>query len=167
MSKYCPDCGTLLHPQYLESEGKDIDYCDTCQKYVFPTFNSAVSMIVLDEKKENILLIQQYNKHANILVAGYINKGEDAEEACKRELKEEVGLTPISISFNHSHYFKPSNTLMLNFTVIVKDTKVTPNEEIDSYEWFPIEKAKEAIKPNSLAQDFLLGFLENNWHFSI
>ena len=47
-----------------------------------------------------ILLIQQYGKARNILVAGYVNKGESAEEAVVREVKEETGLTVVDYRFN-------------------------------------------------------------------
>ncbi|WP_278690824.1 NUDIX domain-containing protein, partial [Clostridium baratii] len=36
--------------------------------------------------------MQQYGRVDNILVAGYINKGEDAEQTLVREVKEETGL---------------------------------------------------------------------------
>ena len=59
--------------------------------------------------------------------------------------------------FNRSHYFKPSNTLMLNFTAIVEDEETHPNREIDSYSCFPVSEAKEQIYKGSLAEKFLLG----------
>lgn len=47
-------CGTKLEKKWLESEGKEIPYCPTCKDYRFPVFNTAVSMIVMNEDKDKI-----------------------------------------------------------------------------------------------------------------
>lgn len=44
---------------------------------------------------------------------------------------------------------------MINFTVTVSGA-VTPNQEIDDWDWFSIKDAKKAIKDGSLAESFLL-----------
>lgn len=163
---YCMACGTKLEMKYLESEGREIPYCPSCQDYRFPVFNTAVSMIVMNASKDSILLIKQYGLDSYILVAGYINKGEDAEHAACREVKEETGLDVETVHFNHSHYFAPSNTLMLNFTVTVADTHVHEDWEIDSYRWFSPSDAQKHIRRPSLAQAFLDGYLEQKWDFS-
>jgi len=161
---YCMQCGTKLEKKWLESEGKEIPYCPTCKDYRFPVFNTAVSMIVMNEDKDKILLIRQYGRDSYILVAGYVNQGEDAETAVKREVKEELGLDVKTLHFNRSHYFAPSNTLMLNFTVTVAGT-LNPNEEIDSYEIFTIEEARKNIRRPSLAQAFLDGYFDEKYSF--
>lgn len=67
--KYCVECGTKLITKYLENEG-DIPFCTSCNAYGFPIYNTAVSMIVVNEKTQKILLIQQYGRPFYILVAG-------------------------------------------------------------------------------------------------
>ena len=162
---HCFACGTKLRPRYLASEGKDIPYCDTCQDYRFEIFNTAVSMIVCSPDREKILLIRQYGGQEYILTAGYVNKGEDAEDAAAREIREETGLTVQSVHFNRSHYFQPSNTLMLNFTAVVTDTGVHANSEVDAWNWFTKEEARQAIRRGSLAEAFLLGWMDGEYHF--
>ncbi len=162
---YCTQCGTKLITRYLKSEGKEIPYCPECREFRFPVFSTAVSMIVTNQAKDQVLLIKQYGGDSYILTAGYINKGEDAEDAAVREIKEETGLTAIKVSFNHSHYYAPSNTLMLNFTAVVEDMELHPNGEIDSYCWFSWEEARKNIRRNSLAQAFLNGYLDQKWVF--
>ncbi len=160
---YCMHCGTKLIRRYLKNEG-DIPYCTTCQEYRFPVFNTAVSMIIMNEEEDQILMIRQYGGDEYILVAGYVNKGEDAEDAAIREVREETGLTVTSVRFNHSHYFAPSNTLMLNFAVTVKG-EVNCNEEVDTWAWFTPEEARINIRKNSLAKAFLLGWLDGVYNF--
>ena len=74
MMEYCMFCGTRLYDKELEGEGK-IPFCDSCGEYRFPLFSTAVSMIVLNQAKNRIMLIKQYGRDRYILVAGYVNKG--------------------------------------------------------------------------------------------
>ena len=163
--KHCMECGAKLRKKYLDGEGM-VPYCDHCGQYRFPVFNTAVSMIVTNEDQSKIILIKQYGKPHYILVAGYVNKGEDAEDAAVREVKEEMGLDVVKAHFNHSHYFAPSNTLMLNFTVTVAGTEPVPNREIDSWCWFDREEALRQIKKGSLAGAFLKGYFTGEYSFT-
>lgn len=157
---YCMVCGNQLHLKHLEGEG-EIPYCDKCGDYRFPVFNTAVSMIITTKKKSRILLIKQAGKDEYVLCAGYVKKGEDAEDAVARELREELGLEAQAIRFNRSHYYKPTNTLMLNYTVIVGvEDEPIPNEEVDSWKWFMKGQSILNIKRDSLAQKFLVGYLD-------
>lgn len=159
--KYCSECGSQFVLKELENEGM-VNYCPTCQKYQFPLYNVAVSMIVVNKENNQILLIQQYNKLDYILVAGYVNKGEALEDAVKREVKEETGMQVTSLQFNRTKFYEPSNTLMCNFTAFVDhDKELHTNNEVDNYHWFDQEEAKVNIKANSLAAYFLNQYLEN------
>jgi NAD+ diphosphatase len=152
IGKFCRECGTKLEPRELEHEGV-VPYCPTCGQFRFPQYNVAVSMIVVNEEKDEILLIQQYGRPTYILVAGYVSRGEGLEEAVIREVKEETGLTVSHMKFNRTQFFEESDTLMCNFTAFVKNTEgFDPNYEIDSCKWFSREGARANIRPNSLAE---------------
>lgn len=126
-------------------------------------YNVAVSMIVINEQTGEILLIKQYGRPFFILVAGYVNRGEPLEHAVGREIKEETGMTVNHVKFNRTSFFEPSNTLMCNFTAFVKDaSELSPNREIDSYQWFTPEEARQNIRPNSLAERFLNAYLDES-----
>lgn len=163
--KHCMACGAKLGLKYHEGEGREIPWCPECGAFRYPMFNTAVSMVVLNRRKDRTFLIRQYGKPHYILVAGYVNQGEDAEDAVVRELREEMDFTVESIHYNCSHYFAPSNTLMLNFTVTVAEDEPHPNEEIDSWSCFTLDEAREAVKPSSLARAFLLRYLDGKAEF--
>lgn len=160
---YCYKCGTKLIDREHEHEGL-IPYCEKCGEYRYPVFSTACSMIVLNPKRDKILLIKQYGKNRNVLVAGYINKGENAEAAVAREVMEEIGIEVKSISYNKSEYFEPSNTLMLNFTCVAEseDLSCVNCDEVDSAEWFDFKRARINVMHNSVAERFLLFFLDNS-----
>lgn len=158
---FCSVCGTRLYPKMCGDEGM-VQYCDNCKEFRFPMYNSAVSNVIFNKSKNKLLLIQQYGMKANILVGGYINKGETPQQALQREIMEEVGLKAVSWDYNDSIYFEKSNTLIHNFVVTVDNEKFKIKEdEVDLAQWFTIEQAVEQIKPNSLARKFLLRALRD------
>ena len=159
-NNYCRECGTKLVPRELENEGI-VPYCPSCEKYRFPQYNVAVSMIVVNEEKDEILLIQQYGRPSYILVAGYVSRGEALEDAVVREVREETGMTVSRVKFNGTQFFEKSDTLMCNFTAFVKDaSELDPNYEIDACKWFTRDEARANIRPDSLAEWFLVSYLE-------
>ncbi|MGI6191713.1 MAG: NUDIX domain-containing protein [Eubacterium sp.] len=157
--KYCIECGSPLELRTIPDEGP-VPYCPACRAFRFPNFNVNCSMIVMNPKKDHIALIRQYGGSEYILVAGYVRKGEDAEDTVVREVNEELGVRVTNLKFNRTHYFPPSNTLMVNFTVTIDTEDLQPNEEIDSYQWFTLEEARVNIKKGGLAQIFLNGYLD-------
>ena len=160
IQKHCFECGTALVERELDGEGV-VPYCPECQQFRFPMYNVAVSMIVINEQNGTILLIKQSGKPSFVLVAGYVNRGEQVEHAVGREIKEETGMTVSRIQFNRTSFFEPSNTLMCNFTAFMKDdSELSTNAEIDSFQWFSPEEARQNIRPNSLAERFLNAYLD-------
>ena len=89
----------------------------------------------------------------HILLAGYVSQGKNAEATVAREIDEELGLKVKSLTFNATKYYERSNSLMINFTVTVSGA-VTPNQEIDDWDWFSIKDAKKAIKDGSSCRKF-------------
>jgi NAD+ diphosphatase len=157
--KYCIECGTNLVAKHLENEG-EIPYCHSCKEYRFPVFSTAVSMIVVNQNQDKVLLIQQYNKKEFILVAGFVNKGENAEQAVLREIDEELGMKVLELRYNSSQYFQKSNTLIFNYTCIVLDEALDGiTDEVDFAKWFSFAEARDNIKKDSLAQTFLENYI--------
>lgn len=160
IQKHCHECGAALIENELENEGI-VPYCPECGQYRFPMYNVAVSMVVRNKENGKILLIQQYGKGTYVLVAGYVNRGESAEDAVVREVKEETGMTVTELKFNRTQFFERSNTLMCNFTAFVEnDSELNTNEEIDLCNWFTPDEARANIRPDSLAQFFLNSYLD-------
>ena len=156
--KHCMACGAALKMKYHPDEETMVPFCERCGDWRFPVFSAAVSMVTLSPDRKRVLLIRQYGRPFWILPAGYINRGEDAESAVCREIREELGLGVLSLRFNRTHYYPPSNTLMLNFEAAADSVDVRPNKEVDDWRWFDEKGARENVRPDSLAQRFLEGY---------
>lgn len=157
--KHCVECGEKLELKELEHEGL-IPYCNNCNEFRFPIFSSAVSMIVLNKTEDKVLLVKQYGTGKYRLPAGYINKGEDAEETVVREMEEELGVRPIKIQIQRTKYFEKSNTLMINFSAVLDSEEINPNYEIDEYAWFPIEEGLEELSKATIALYFFKCYMD-------
>lgn len=162
IQKRCHECGEVLIEKELKGEGI-IPFCPKCDQYRFPMYNVAVIMIVINKETGKILLIQQYGRPRNILVAGYVSRGESLENAVVREIKEETGMTVTGLTFNRTKFFDKSNSLMCNFTAFVdNDSELCVNEEIDKYDWFTPDEARKEILQGSLAAEFLNAYLDEH-----
>ena len=162
--RYCMHCGSRLDEKYLMGEGM-VPYCPECGEFRFPVYRTAVSLIIMNKSLDKVLLIRQFGKDAYTLAAGQVSRGEDAEDAVRREVCDEMGLKLLEWHYNRSHYFAPSNTLMLSFTAIVEEGEPHLDSEIDACTWFDVEEARTAVRNRSLAQAFLNGFFDGEYRF--
>ena len=151
---YCPVCGKLLRLRPHPTEPPTA-WCESCGDWRFPLYSAAVSVILLNPTRDRMLLIRQYGETEPVLVAGYVDKGETAEEALLREVREELGMTARSPRFLGSHYYAPSETLMLNFLALLEEDEASPGPEVDSWEWVRVEDAARLVKPGGLAETLL------------
>ena len=156
---YCIECGEKLIMKPCGIDG-DVPYCPKCQAFRFPMYNSAISAIVFNPDKTKILLSRQYGRDHQILIAGYINKGENAKQALIRELKEEVDLNVVDYHYNDNEYFARTNTLIHNYAVVSDSEDFHLTSEVDDAKWYDIDEVLTVIKPNSLAKHFVELYLK-------
>ena len=151
---HCQECGNKLILKFCENEGL-VPYCETCGEYRFPPFKTAVSMCVVNRALDKILLARHTNGQM-LLLAGYVKKGESAEKAIAREIREETGLNVVKTKYVASRYHEPRNVLMLNFIVSVTDGELKCNpEEITDAGWYDFDEALKTVTGDSTAAFFL------------
>lgn len=153
---FCRNCGEKLTLRFKENEGL-VPYCDKCAEFKFPYFPVAVSMTVVNRAENKILLAKHAGEEEFTLLAGYIKKGESAEKAIPRELKEETRLTAIKWRYFSSRYHAEHDVLMLNFIVTAEEETPVLNEELTETRWCTLEEARELIQKNSTAEYFIHG----------
>ncbi len=151
---YCRECGQKLSLRFCENEGL-IPYCGQCEAYMFPQFSVAVSMVVTNRTQDKILLAKHAEDDDFILFAGYVKKGENAEKTVPREIKEELGLSVVKAKYMSSRYHAKKDVLMLNFIVVVEDTPIKLNQEIEEARWCTPEDALSLIRKGTTAEFFL------------
>lgn len=152
--RYCMRCGAPLVRREHPTDGS-VPYCECCGDYRFPVFSTAVSVIVENPAGTELLMIRQYGEPHPVFVAGYVDKGECAEHAVRRELLEELGIAAGAPRYLGSHYYAPSETLMLNYAVTAAAREARPNAEVDDWFWLSAAEAEAAVLPGGLAEKLL------------
>lgn len=155
--KHCSVCGSALEMRFLQDEGKEIPYCPQCSEYRFEMFNVAVCVAIFTPKHDKVMMMRQYGRDKYNFLGGYVNKGENAEEALVREMNEEMGMKPLSYTPMFSMYYVPSNTLMLAFyaEVAEEDLSGRKTDEVDDAKWFTYAEAQEVVIKGAVAERLL------------
>ena len=110
-NKFCGKCGELLTHDVKERALK----CGKCQNLVYPKITPAIIVGVIDGDR---LLMTKYSNRLHkkyALVAGFMEIGESAEEAVRREVFEEVGLKVKNIRYYKSQPWGFSGSLLLGY----------------------------------------------------
>ena len=154
---YCPVCGKKLDLRQHPVDGA-VPFCEACCDWRYPLYSTAVSVTILNPERTELLLIRQYGEPGLVFVAGYVDKGETAEDAVRREVREELGMTAENLRFHKSRFYAPSETLMLHYSCTVPEAAAQPNAEVDAWEWVPLEEVLGRLAPGlavELYEDYL------------
>ena len=145
--RYCPECGSKLVDHPAGDDGM-VPFCENCNRYYFDGFPTAVLTMVVNDKNEICMELQKYlsDEYWNF-VSGYVTPGETAEEAARREVKEEVGIELESLHYVSSYWYVPKGILMLGFVGKAISDKITPSSEVNQAKWVPYQEARALFFP--------------------
>lgn len=131
-TKFCGVCGGQMHFHTDISKR-----CEMCGKEVWPQLATAV--IVLIRRGDEVLLARGRNFRSEFygLIAGFVETGETLEEAVKREVMEETGLTIKNIQYFDSQPWPYPSGLMVGFTADYESGEIhVQREELTKAGWF-------------------------------
>lgn len=152
---FCPDCGQHLTAHPIGDEGL-VPFCETCRRPWFDGFSTCIIAAVMNEKCEVLLQRETRRPDREVLVAGYIKPGESAEDAARREVAEETGLTATSLRYVASYAHMDGNQLMLGFCVQAEGDGHADSSEVVSARWCTLHDAVAALKAGSIAQQVVM-----------
>jgi len=136
---FCAQCGKRTSP----AKGAIIRVCQACSTEHYPRVNPVAIMLVTHEDK--LLLGRQpgWPEGSFSTLAGFVSQGEDLEEACIREVKEEVGLDVTNVSYLMSQTWPFPSQLMLGLQCEASGTDITLDEnELEAAQWFTREETE-------------------------
>lgn len=147
-NQFCSKCGGSLK----DHEELTARVCEHCGKTYFPRIEPCV--IILVNKGDKILLARhvQRNQDVYACIAGFIEVGETAEHAVKREIFEEVGIHVKNIRYRGSQSWPFPDQLMMAFTAEYESGEIkTQEDEISDAQWFDREGCPATPQPGSIA----------------
>jgi len=152
---FCPDCGQRLTAHPIGDEGL-VPWCDACQRPWFNAFSTCIIAAVMNAKGEVLLQRETRRPDREVLVAGYIKPGESAEDAARREIAEETGLTATSLRYIASYPHMDGNMLMLGFAATAEGDAHAASSEVVSSRWCTQDEAVAALREGSIAQQVVM-----------
>ncbi len=116
---------------------------------VFPRIEPAVMALVTSRDGKRVLLANNRQWHPNrfALIAGFVDPGENLEEAIAREVYEETGLHALSTEYRMSDVWPFPRSLMICYRVRVDENEpiIHHDGEIRAARWFTAAELREAI----------------------
>jgi NAD+ diphosphatase len=148
--RYCGRCGTRTEL----TEGERAMHCPACGLDAFPRLAPAV--IVLVEREDGrALLARNVNFRMDMYscLAGFVEPGENLEQAVRREVKEEVGVELADVNYWGSQPWPFPHSLMVGFhaTYGGGDIVCAPDEIADAG-WFAPEELPSVPSGISIAR---------------
>ena len=157
---HCPDCGQALSARSLGDEGL-VPWCESCQRPWFDSFSTCIIAAVMNSRGEVLLQRETRRPDREVLVAGYIKPGESAEDAARREIAEETGLTVTAMRYVASYPHMDGNMLMLGFAATAEGEPNPDSTEILSDRWATTEDAVASLREGSIAQQVVMAILSD------
>ena len=157
---HCPDCGQALSTRSLGDEGL-VPWCESCQRPWFDSFSTCIIAAVMNSRGEVLLQREIRRPDREVLVAGYIKPGESAEDAARREIAEETGLTVTAMRYVASYPHMDGNMLMLGFAATAEGEPNPDSSEILSDRWATMEDAVRSLREGSIAQQVVMAIRDH------
>jgi NAD+ diphosphatase len=155
--RFCGACATPTEPV----AGERARICPSCELASFPRLAPAV--IVAVERGAEILLGRgpQFPPGIYSAIAGFVEPGESAEEAVRRELREETGIEAGRVRYFASQPWPYPHSLMLGFQASYRggELRIDPTE-LEDAAWFHRDAMPMLFPGNvSIAQWLIQDFL--------
>jgi NAD+ diphosphatase len=166
--RYCGRCGVTAEPR----NGGHLRACTNaaCAALMFPRIEPAVITLVETAARPHRCLLARHRASTAggySLLAGFLEVGESLEDAVRREIFEEAGVTLREVGYVGSQPWPFPAGLMVGFRAIADDESVTVDgNEILAARWFTRDELRDYGKvegrlgrPDSIDHLMLTGWL--------
>ena len=156
-NRFCGACGSRMR----HKEDERAMRCAQCGALVYPRISPAVIVGVLDGDR---ILLTRYanrpNSQLTALIAGFIEIGETLEEAVRREVLEEVGVSVKNIRYYKSQPWSFSGSVLVGFYADLDGSpEITlDRNELQEAKWFTREELPCNENPPSLTATMVEAF---------
>jgi NADH pyrophosphatase NudC (nudix superfamily) len=136
---YCPTCATPLAD--AEIGGFTRRKCPACDFVFWDNPTPVVAAIVEHEGKVILTRSKGWPKGWLGIVAGFLEKGETPEVGALREVKEELGLDGVIVSFIGHYAFEMRNQIIFAYHIRAEG-QIIIGDELESIKALPPEEIR-------------------------
>lgn len=143
--EHCPKCGMAS----LKPDSPKSIACTSCGFVYFFNAAAAVVAIILNEKNELLMTVRASDPGKGLMdfPGGFVDPGESAEDALRREIKEELNLDIESMTYfctvPNEYVYKQVTYITVDIAFICKVSnfsKLEALDDIDAVIWLPMDK---------------------------
>ncbi len=140
--RFCAVCGA---PSAVHEAGY-VRKCGSCNAQHFPRTDPVVIMLVLDGDRCMLGRQAMFPKGNWSALAGFVEPGEDIEEAVRREVMEEAGIRIGKVRYIFSQPWPFPSSLMIGCWghAETTDIKIDPHE-LEQAQWFSRDEIREML----------------------
>jgi NAD+ diphosphatase len=138
----CAVCGA---PSRIERGGY-LRRCTVCAAEHFPRTDPVTIMLIVQPGHCVLGRKKEFPKNTFSALAGFLEPGETIEDAVRREVMEEAGLTVGRVRYVASQPWPFPSTLMIGCFAEAISNDITPDtEELEAVAWFSLEDCRAAL----------------------
>jgi NAD+ diphosphatase len=167
--RYCGACGARTDPR----EGGHLRICVDCEKLHFPRIEPAViTLVELPGPPKRCLLGRHRGADPDrySTLAGFVEIGENLEDAVRREVAEEAGVTVRAVSYQGSQAWPFPAGLMIAFRAeAASDTIRVDGAELLDARWFTVTEIRarlsgqdDPFRMDSIGKTLIESWLSDN-----
>jgi NAD+ diphosphatase len=157
--KHCGECGTLLVARSGEG-GHALASCPACGwRWYNPPVPVTLVLVTTDEGNVVYTRKNSFEPWRWTVVAGFIERGETAEAAALREVKEETGLDSEVVRFMGTHVFGGrADQIVIAFHARVTGGTPAAGDDVDQIEIGPADPSR--LREGATSQWLVRTYLE-------
>lgn len=163
--KYCPRCGS----HEFKVTGSRSFRCSNCNFEFYINSAAAVAALIFNEEGKMLFSRRAIDPDKGMLdlPGGFVDPMESAEQAIKREIKEELGVDVISLkyfgSFPNEYKYSGLSIFTTDLTFLIKIDnwgEITPMDDISSVEFYYPEEVDMNELPSVSMKNIISAYLE-------
>jgi NAD+ diphosphatase len=148
-NRFCGRCGT----ETVEATGERARRCPACGLTAYPRLAPAVIVLIRREDEALLALGRGFKNRMFSTLAGFVEPGENLEEAVRREVLEEVGVTVGEVAYVGSQPWPFPHSLMVGFEARWEAGEIAVDgDEILEASWFRRDSLPSIPPPMSIAR---------------
>ena len=158
-NSYCSYCGKINKFDPKEGAFR----CD-CKKLLnYPVISPCIITLIHDEERILLGRTKFFPPNMYSTLAGFIEAGENAEQALIREVAEEVNIKVSSIEYHSSQSWPFPSQLMLGYKCKYNSGEIILNDnELEDAQWFDINELPNIPPESSISGKLIRSYIEDH-----